>query len=180
MRLFLALWPDRAVREQIQSAGRRAVAASGGRPVPAANLHLTLAFLGEVEGDRQAAVERAAVAAAETSGPFELALTEIGVFERVGALWLGGPAQGPLATLVRELDGRLSEQGFDLARKHFRAHVTLARKVAGGELSVLGPLETVIAWAVSELALVASVTDPAGARYEVLGTWPLGGPIAGV
>ena len=181
MRLFLALWPDETVRRRIHRAGRLAVAAGRGRPVPAGNLHLTLAFLGEVADTRREAVAQAAAAAAASVGPFELSLTDIGIFQRgtfgrAGVLWLGGPATEPLTALVRDLKDRLIEAGFGLDRKPFRPHLTLARKLpplAQPARGTTGPLDRAIAWSVSEIALIASVTDPAGARYQMLQTWPL-------
>src|SRR2546421_394268 len=47
-RLFFALWPSEALQSAFTHATRKAVRACGGRPVPAHNLHVTLAFLGSV------------------------------------------------------------------------------------------------------------------------------------
>jgi len=47
-RLFFALWPDEATREQLAHITRKAVRGSGGRPIPVENLHSTLVFLGSV------------------------------------------------------------------------------------------------------------------------------------
>ena len=47
-RLFFALWPDEDARSALCAATAKAVRTSGGRPVPAGTLHVTLAFLGSV------------------------------------------------------------------------------------------------------------------------------------
>lgn len=47
-RLFFALWPDETLRATFAHATHKAVRASGGRLVPARNLHVTLLFLGSV------------------------------------------------------------------------------------------------------------------------------------
>ncbi|MDE2447406.1 MAG: hypothetical protein KGO22_00440, partial [Gammaproteobacteria bacterium] len=52
------------MREAMAEAARKAVGASGGRPVPAANLHITLAFLGSVPTRRLAELAEAGRAAA--------------------------------------------------------------------------------------------------------------------
>src|SRR5579883_616458 len=67
-RLFFALWPDEAMREAMVQAIREPVRASGGRPVHAGNLHVTLAFLGAVPERRLTELAEAARAAAEDMG----------------------------------------------------------------------------------------------------------------
>src|SRR5579859_6565187 len=47
-RLFFALWPNEALRAAFAHSVHGAAKACGGRPVPADNLHVTLAFLGSV------------------------------------------------------------------------------------------------------------------------------------
>jgi 2'-5' RNA ligase len=50
-RLFLALDPPQATRDRLAALGTVAAARWGGRPVPARNLHLTLAFVGRAGPD---------------------------------------------------------------------------------------------------------------------------------
>lgn len=50
-RLFFARWPDDATRVALESA-RNALFPLAGRPVEAANLHVTLAFLGSADETR--------------------------------------------------------------------------------------------------------------------------------
>jgi len=57
-RLFFAFWPDEATREAMHHSARKAVRGSGGRPVPASNLHVTVAFLGSVAESLRPEVER--------------------------------------------------------------------------------------------------------------------------
>src|SRR5690606_40404955 len=78
-RVFFALWPDDATRGAIERACRQAVRRSGGRPTAKRNLHLTVAFLGELEPD---ALELAAAVPPIGVGPFEIVLDRIGYFER--------------------------------------------------------------------------------------------------
>ena len=53
-RLFYAIWPDDNAKRGACGACRGARARLGGRPVPAENIHLTLAFLGTVADERVA------------------------------------------------------------------------------------------------------------------------------
>ena len=52
LRLFFALWPAAGEQQALAQASAGAVAGSGGRPIPAGNLHVTLAFLGNVAAAR--------------------------------------------------------------------------------------------------------------------------------
>jgi RNA 2',3'-cyclic 3'-phosphodiesterase len=52
LRLFFALWPGTQEQQALLRASAPAVADSAGRPIPAANLHATLAFLGNVAAAR--------------------------------------------------------------------------------------------------------------------------------
>ena len=169
LRLFFALWPDAALREALRHATRKAVRASGGRPVADGNLHITLAFLGSVPVADREKVE--AVAAGVVAEPFGFALSELRLWSRAKTLVLA-PAQTPppLASLYTTLWERLETVGYARERRPFRPHVTLARKVnSPGEMTLRGPVE----WRADSFALVRSVTDPGGAKYEVIRRWPL-------
>ncbi len=58
MRLFFAVWPPLAVAEALAAWARRLQRETGGRAVAAKNIHLTLAFLGEVSEERLPALRR--------------------------------------------------------------------------------------------------------------------------
>ncbi len=61
MRLFFALWPELSSSRQWQHDVALPAQMLGGRQMPMANLHMTLAFLGEVPGDRVNALLRSAM-----------------------------------------------------------------------------------------------------------------------
>lgn len=167
-RLFLALWPDEATREALRHTTRKIVRHCGGRPVPPANFHLTLAFLGPVPEERLAA----AVAAARATpiAPQVVVLDTLGWFAGPQALWLGPSA--PPATLgahAVSLRAALASAGLGADTVPFQPHVTLARRVlAPGALAPPRP----VAWPVRGFALVESRTGAEGASYRVLEEFP--------
>jgi len=167
-RLFFALWPDEPARRALAGlAGRMAVEA-GGRPVPAANLHLTLAFLGEVPDERVGTA--CAVAADVRAGAFDLVLDRTGTFRRAGVAW-AGPSVLPaeLDRLQSALESGLRAAGFALDARPFAPHLTLARRtVKPAPEAATAP----VAWRVGRFALVRSARDK-GAYAELAG-WELG------
>jgi 2'-5' RNA ligase len=167
-RLFFALWPDEATREALRHTTRKIVRHCGGRPVPPANFHLTLAFLGHVPEEQVAA----AVAAARATPIARQAvvLDALGWFERPQALWLGPSAPVPaLQAHAVSLRAALASAGLGADIVPFHPHVTLARRVlAPGQLAPPRP----VAWPVRGFALVESRTHAEGARYVVLEEFP--------
>ena len=162
-RLFFAVWPDEDTRAALRHATRKAVRASGGRPVPPANFHITLAFLGNQPA---ALFDDIADAAAHVSAPeTELMLNRFGYFPKARVFWFG-PTSLPekLSTLASDLWDRLEPLGIAREQRPLRPHVTLARKVAKPpEVQSPRPLK----WLVSGFALIESVTDERGSVYTV-------------
>jgi RNA 2',3'-cyclic 3'-phosphodiesterase len=173
-RLFFALWPDEAMREGMAQASHKAARASGGRPMPAGNLHVTLAFLGSVPERRLPELAEVAGGAAETFGsPLELTFDHL-EYWRAARLLCALPAEPPaaVAALARKLQDLLIGRGFVPDLKPFRPHVTVARKV--GRPGPVGKMDLVI-WRFTELALIESRTLPAGALYSVVESYALCG-----
>lgn len=169
-RLFFAAWPLPEVQQGL-------AAIVGGLPGGIGRLqrpdqwHMTLEFLGAVPAERLAAALEAGTVAAATGRPCEVRFDAIEHWRRPQVLCLTArETPEALSGLVRALRTELAARGFEPERRDFRAHMTLARKVlrSPGELP-LGPL----GWPVEELALVESITDRAGARYEQRAAWPL-------
>lgn len=151
--------------------------------VPAANLHLTLRFLGERSDDELGVVETALVEAAAGTTPFALTLHGLGAFpglERPRILWVG-IADGALA--VRDAQARveaaLERRGFPRERQPWHPHLTIGRvfderawrREAGlplREALAAAARRSFGTLAVSHIALMRSVLSPQGAHYSEL------------
>ena len=171
-RLFFALWPGDDTRRALAALTGKHLPAGAGRPVEAWNLHLTLAFLGSVDGAFRACAERAA--AAVSGAPFALDFRRIGHWPRPRVMW-SAPESTPdaLIGLVTALRNALIPCGHAPETRPYRAHITLARKVRG---RLRDTDHEPVPWPVTDFHLVASETHPRGARYTPLMSWPLGQP----
>jgi 2'-5' RNA ligase len=176
-RLFFALWPDAAARRALTTASAAAVAASGGRPVPPGSLHATLAFLGAVPAARiaeLAALARAAAAAwPPGEGPPVLRFTRLAHWRAPQVLCAlttrGDDARA--RALAQALQAAAAAAGFFPDLKPFRAHVTVARKVARAPRAIRF---AAVSWKCATLALLESRSAPGGSVYSVLESAPLG------
>lgn len=168
MRLFFALWPDEGVRTQMGRWTQELHAVCGGRAMRRENLHVTLAFLGNVEEARVAEVERAVDAVVPRA--VSLVLDTPGYWKHNRIVWAGASsAPQELESFVAELRGALTISGIAFDAKAFVSHVTLLRD--GREpraLPALNPIE----WKCDGFALVRSVAPARGSEYRVLKAWP--------
>lgn len=168
---FFALWPDRATRRRLASAAARLPLGDGGvvyriRPE---RLHLTLAWLGEIDSVRVDAARRAADEV--QAKPFLLRLDRLGHFSGPNALWLGADKlSAPLARLKAALDRELLGYGLPVAAEPFVPHVTVQRNVR----SPVGSRAEVIDWPVTEFVLLRSARSGGRADgYRVVARWKL-------
>ena len=181
LRLFFALWPALPEQQALAQASAAGVAASGGRPIPAANLHVTLAFLGNVAAARlpqlRAAVQPLAGVEATAAAALQLQFQTLEHWARPQILCATaavGTAGGARAAVLAESIRQATQAaGFLPDLKPFHAHVTVARKVA--RAAAAQPLACV-QWNCAAFALVASVTGAAGSVYSVIDSYPLDRP----
>lgn len=166
-RLFFALWPDEAARRNLEALSRDVALAAAGKPVPAEKIHLTLAFLGEVDADAQGEALRAAEDAQGKA--FTLALDRVGSFRRARVAWAGtSEAPLPLLDLQAALAANLAGRGFEVEEREFAAHLTLVRKIARPlPVAAIPPIEM----RANALALVHS--EAGTGRYTTVESWPL-------
>ncbi len=165
-RLFLALWPEEAERRRLADL---AASVAGRRRVRDDHLHLTLVFLGATAAARLAGYE-AALADLPTL-ELELVLDHYGYWPQPRILWLGSSRTPPeLYERVADLHRRLRGYGFIPERRAFQAHITLARKFPGP--APAQPPTAPVRWPVNEVALVESLREEGGVRYQVLRRWP--------
>lgn len=187
-RCFVALAVGDAVRAQlraVQASLRQRLPDGALRWTGAGQVHLTLAFLGDLLPAEVARAERALEHACRRHAPFELTTAAPGVFpspRRPSVVWLGvGGDTVALAALQREVRLRLAPLGRASEERPFRPHLTLARVRSGrvrealvAALRALPPFEPV-AWPVERAALVASELRPAGAVHTPIREVRLGG-----
>ncbi len=167
-RLFLALWPDQRLRDELYMLMPKAVS---GRKVPRDNLHATLVFLGAMESDTRACVER--VASSICARQFMLVLDQLVFRPKQRLLWVSAThIPRPLAELVESLQSGLGACGLAAEARAFSAHATLARKVSMGVKNAsIDP----IYWNVDRFVLVESSTHTSGAIYTIMRAWKLSG-----
>ena len=104
----------------------------GGRYVAPDSFHVTLAFLGEVEGARLPALAQICGEVFLGHAPFRATLAGLGCFKDSSraVLWQGfDRGAKELGELAHDLRARLADEGFAFDRTGFLPHVTLMRRV---------------------------------------------------
>ncbi len=168
-RLFFALWPDEATCTRTARVARAVSSPCRGRPVPPANHHITLEFLGDVPPGAFDCL--LACAATFVGEPFELTLDRADSFRRTGIVWLGpSTLPEPLMRLYQHLHTGVACCGLHPEERPYRPHLTIMRKARRGPAGE--PFEPIV-WPVQDFVLVESVTSSVGSRYQVLRRWPL-------
>ncbi len=169
-RIFFALWPPDAVRSAIATQAEPLLQ-NHKRIVPVANLHLTLAFIGNIETAKL--VDYREAAATVHTQAFDLILDRAGTFSRAQVLWLGcSLVPTEIQVLVERLNNALQHCGYTPDHRPYVPHLTLARKYrkkAPQDVMVNIP------WAVRDFCLVESrpAQGGGGVEYHVLESWPL-------
>lgn len=126
-RLFFALTCSPALKKTI-SQWRASLSLRVGRPVPAANLHLTLLFLGSVDQAQIAEICTTASKIKVPGKPLTLVLDRLEVWRKSKALVLTSEDAPPeLMRLSYALEQAMLRFGQDQEHKEFRPHLTLAR-----------------------------------------------------
>jgi 2'-5' RNA ligase len=125
IRLFIAIAIPEAIKREIAGLGRSIPQA---RPVPIEQMHLTVKFIGEVEGSRLLDIQSVL---AEISRPqFSLCLHGVGTFPPRGTprvLWAGVQPLDSLLALHRAIEGKLAEIAIPREKQKYSPHLTLAR-----------------------------------------------------
>jgi len=129
VRLFIAIEFDQPTKTNIANVQHKLETFGRGRFTHRDNLHLTLAFLGEVPPAKVAAIRRAMDRTAVE--PMTLVFDHTGRFRREGGdiWWIGLARNQKLLDLQQELTNHLLKEGFVLEKRPFTPHITLARQV---------------------------------------------------
>jgi 2'-5' RNA ligase len=165
MRLFVAVWPSTEVLDTIAAFERPDV--RGLRWTTPDQWHVTLRFMGECDGD-----EATAAFLAIEADPVEVTMGP--TTGRFGRRILYVPTEG-LLSLATATVAATAGVGKPPDPRPFAGHLTLARSRRGdADLGPLAGLPLAGQWTPDQLTLVSSRLDPAGARYEIVESLPLG------
>ena len=175
MRVFFGIDPAPDCKRAIGD-WRDRFARAEGRPVPAANFHITLAFVGDIDNG---GLDRLYLAVDGCQPQWQSAaasvtLDQVGFWPRPGIFWLGCSA---IPASLQRLAGQLGERAVAAgARRETRSwipHVTLYRRCKSPPPApVQSPCIDV---GYEHVTLFESCRTRQGVRYVPLAEWPLHG-----
>ncbi|WP_328824935.1 RNA 2',3'-cyclic phosphodiesterase [Uliginosibacterium aquaticum] len=161
-RAFFALWPPPEVAARLHALGKN----KEGLPLLAGDLHLTLAFMGDVDAEEFECLRQ--IAASLSLPRASLSIRSLNYWPHNQILWAAPEIWPPeLADFVTDLRAALTNAGFKLDVRDFVPHVTLLRKASADlSLEVVEPVE----WPLEGWSLAASAKSD-GLRYRRLAEW---------
>jgi len=169
VRLFAAVWPTDEVRAVLEALPRPPT--TGVRWTTGAQWHVTLAFFGEQPPEAVPDLARVVAEAATALAPLRAVAGPATARLGPGVLCLPVDGLEAAAAAVRRGVAGLTV-GPD--PHPFSGHLTLARAPRRNRVPArLAGVPVAASWTVDALALVSSVLDPGGARYETLVSAPL-------
>ncbi|MDH5571901.1 MAG: RNA 2',3'-cyclic phosphodiesterase [Gammaproteobacteria bacterium] len=173
-RIFFALWPDDAVRQQIYDTFNQSPQSKlNGRIMRPNNLHITLHFIGNVSDEKINCLHQQARQLAAES--FVLNLDHYGYFYKPRVFWMGcHQVPDNLKKLYKELGILFHGCNYEVENRPYAPHITLMRKLnRPGDLESFSP----ISWQLNDFVMVESVTCAEGVEYKVLQRYPLLHPL---
>jgi len=176
-RLFVAIDFPEEIKAMLTSIG---FGLPGARWVPEKQYHLTLRFIGEVDGDIAGTIHRELEGI--TASSFTLQLKGIGFFPPRGnprVLWVGVEKNDALHHLRNRIEAILVRLGLEPERRKFSPHITLARfkekipvKRLGDFLAVNNLFSTPF-FDVDSFSLYSSLLTSKGAIHQQEADFPL-------
>ena len=150
----------------------------GARWIDVENYHLTLRFIGDVEGHIADEIADALDRVRRPS--FTMALSGVGVFgqKKPHAIWAGATASPDLNALHGEIDRICQRLGIPADPRKFMPHVTLARLRNSSPIEVAHYLSargnfSTLPFRVGRFVLMSSRDSVGGGPYIVEEAWPL-------
>jgi len=174
-RLFFALSLPPELQKQVIQWRADTFPADTGRPIAAANLHLTLAFLGEVSAPKEAAL-RSVAGRIEAKG-FSMQIDDAGHWPGAGVVWLGTRrAPRALLQLADVLRSHAARNGCYQNTLPFHPHISLFR--AATRPVAIPPATPDWTLHAKEFGLYQSIYERGRTRYSLLQSWALPAPLA--
>jgi 2'-5' RNA ligase len=168
-RLFVAVWPPASLLDQLRRMDR--IVRPGLRWTTEDQWHVTLRFLGTIDETAEGSTRERLASVALQVRPVEASAGPAP--RRLGSgVWV--LPVGGLEALAARVEAATEDIGQPAGGRPFHGHLTLARGRKPAALAGLPRPDLAARWTVEGMTLVRSNLHPAGARYEVIGRWPLG------
>ncbi len=167
-KLFLGIsLNDRQHQQIVQLQGQLG---SDLRLVPAANLHMTLAFFGLVSKKTQRRLEKRITALHKP--PFSITLDQLSYWKKPRILCLSGASKDKgLLQMVNECQLLATDLHLHHSEHNFTAHITLARKAQQRPV-LKAPIKPLLIKP-DAIHLFESKSAPQGVEYQILRSWPV-------
>lgn len=165
-RYFFALWPDATVRRKILAF--RTASITGGKPVAAQNLHITVLFLGHLNINQ---LQRIITEANHIHLPcFHIQLNHSGHFKKSRVSWLGlKTIPDTLHDLHQAVSDCAQNSRIAIENRPYIPHLTVARKSTPAEQKAISPID----WNIDHFVLVESTDTSQGVHYQIIKDYPL-------
>jgi 2'-5' RNA ligase len=175
-RLFVAIDLPPAIKKEL---GTISFGLPGARWVPADQLHLTLRFIGEVDGGLYKDIKE--MLATVTMAPFTIRLQGLGHFpprKRPRVLWVGIEANDLLMRLRGRIESILVRGGLEPEGRKYSPHITIARlqdtpSVKVGNFIAANGLFATTPFPVQDFLLYSSKLTAKGAIHTIEASYPL-------
>lgn len=167
-RCFIALRPTPSTALRIeQSVHALSVLFPGAHRVQTHDLHLTLAYLGQLSSTQAGDLSHALAQRPPEAFPVATWLIDhLGHFEETRVIWLGAAASPALQTHVNSVRHMLETRAIDFDDRPFVPHVTVLRRVT--RHGTLPQIPLSIAWPLTRPVLMYANPENQGPRYRVL------------
>jgi 2'-5' RNA ligase len=179
VRAFVAIFPPPEIRKKALVSARRLPSDDRVRWIRPENVHLTLKFLGDVQGLLLDSLSAALREICASHAPFDATLAELGAFpsaRRAQILWAGvGAGSDRLRSLAGEIDATLAPLGFEREKRPYVPHLTLGR-VRGRptNFELTSGKEDLGFW-IQHVELMESTLTTEGAIYRTVESFALEG-----
>lgn len=147
-----------------------------------ANMHLTLAFLGDTDLDQMNLISQKLKTITAVYRPFSIKLKGLGAFKSVNnpqVLWVGVEADDALGLLYRDVQKMTGDFGFATDNRSFKPHLTLGRVKSLSPSNNLKELFQEHSGKINEvftadtIVYYESTLTPAGPVYKPISTYIL-------
>lgn len=178
-RLFAAVYPPAALAERLHAAcAPLRAAAPMVRWVPAAALHCTVRFYGDVPQARWGAIAEGLAQAAAGFDPLVADVRGLGAFPtwgRARVVWAGVVADPKFELLHHDIEVAAMALGFEVEGRVYRPHLTLGRVAREVPVEVRRAIRDAArgvrvreAFRLETVRLMASHAAPEGRRHELV------------